>query len=72
MSSLTVAQKIALRDAYYAAELAIVGGAQSYTVDGITFMKADLVKVQAMREKLDREISVLSKSNTNFVKFGRP
>jgi hypothetical protein len=72
MSGLTVSQKTALRDAYYAAELAIIGGAQSYTVDGITFVKADLGKVQAMREKLDREISAASKSPVNFVTFGRP
>lgn len=78
MASETLAEKTARRDRYVAAETAILGGAQQYSVDGMTFIRADITKVQNAIIRLNSEISLLeaqstgNKSPFNKATFGRP
>jgi hypothetical protein len=46
-------------DAYIAAEIAIISGAQEYYLEGRKVRKADLQFVQSMIPKLQEEIAIL-------------
>lgn len=78
MSAETLADKIARRDRYVAAETAILAGAQEYSVEGLRVRRADLPTIQKTIERLNNEIASLegqqsgNKSAFNKVTFGRP
>lgn len=72
MSSMTLAQLIELRDAYLAAELAVLK-MQTVKVNGVEYTRANLADIKAERKALDRQIAALSTGDTTvFVTFGRP
>lgn len=78
MGTPTLAEKIARRDRYVTAETAILGGAQSYSVDGLTITRVNISWVQNLIKELNREISAdeakLAGNGGSFnkVTFGRP
>lgn len=78
MAAETLADKIARRDRYVAAETAILGGAQQYAIDGMTFIRGDLTKIQNAITRLNNEIAALegqqngARSPFNKATFGRP
>lgn len=79
MSAETLAQKIVRRDAYLAAETAILTGAQSYGAFGRTLTRANLSEIRAAIKELNKEISAEEAKTSgsgggafNKVTFGRP
>jgi hypothetical protein len=49
--------------AYYAAETAILGGAQSYSIGNRSLTRADLKNIQEMIRRLESEIIKLGRGN---------
>jgi hypothetical protein len=47
----------------------LISGAQSYTINGRTFQRADLDKLIKWRDQLKREIAVVAGSGRTYVKF---
>lgn len=47
----------------------LVSGAQSYTINGRTFQRADLDKLTKWRDQLKREIAAVAGSGRTYVKF---
>ena len=54
-----IERKQARLDLYYAAEEAILSGAQSYTIGSRSLTRADLGVIETMIKKLEEEIGVL-------------
>lgn len=79
MGAETLAEKIARRDRYVAAETAILSGSQSYAVDGMTITRVNISWVQNAIKELNAEIRALEEyasgrggGSFNKVTFGRP
>lgn len=68
MADPTTAERLS---SYLAAEAAILSGMQSYSVDGMTFTRADLGKVQFKIKELQAEINRTSYGgSSNRARFG--
>lgn len=79
MSAETLADKVARRDRYVAAETAILNGSQSYSAFGRVLTRANLAEIRAAIKELNREISAetakaggIGGGPFNKVTFGRP
>lgn len=55
----TIAELTARRALYLEAERAILTGNQSYTVEGMTFTRANLQDIQRQLRELDRQLHAL-------------
>lgn len=58
-------------DAIDAAIAKIEGGAQSYSIDNITYTRADLAALYAERKRLQGQITATSRGGAR-VRLGRP
>lgn len=63
MDAITLTQKKTLLAAYYTAETKVLEGYQSWTVDGVTYSKANLYHLQRERRKLEAEINAAENAN---------
>lgn len=67
----TVSELQARLDNYLAAEAAILGGAQSYTVNGRTVTKANMMWIKQQIDMLENRIAFASGSSHGHAVFGR-
>lgn len=65
-----IERKKARLEMYYAAEEAILGGAQSYTIGSRSLTRANLSEIDAMIDKLETEIGVLEAGKKPRKAFG--
>lgn len=65
-----IERKKARLDLYYAAEEAILSGAQSYTIGSRSLTRADLGTIETMIKKLEAEVGVLEDGRKPRKAFG--
>ncbi|MCH4062973.1 MAG: DUF6148 family protein [Lachnospiraceae bacterium] len=66
----TIERKKARLELYYAAEEAILSGAQSYTIGSRTLTRANLGTIETMIKKLEAEVGVLEDGRKPRKAFG--
>jgi len=66
----TIERKKARLELYYAAEEAILSGAQSYTIGTRTLTRANLGTIETMIKKLEAEVGVLEDGRKPRKAFG--